>query len=91
VYTTTTTNSSSSWWEGIILKAPNYSNNRASKTNKNQKPGKLKEERNSKPQSLYTLKTYTFLLLLLQNVNTNTHSNTYTHINKTENSQQNML
>jgi hypothetical protein len=30
------------------------------KTNTNQKPGKLKEERNSKPQSLYTLKTYTF-------------------------------
>jgi len=31
-----------------------------------------------------------FLLLLLQNVKTNTHSNTYTHINRTEISQQNM-
>jgi competence protein ComGC len=57
------------------------------KTNTNQKPGKLKEERNSKPQSRYTLKTYTFflLLLLLQNVNTNTHSNTYTHIKQNRN------
>jgi hypothetical protein len=68
VYTTTTTSSSSSsssCWEGIILKTPNYSNNRASKQIQTKKPGKLKEERNSKPQSLYTLKTYTFFFFFL--------------------------
>jgi hypothetical protein len=57
----------------------------------NNKPKTWQAQRGKKFKTSISLHTEDLhFLLLLQNVNTNTHSNTYKHINKTENSQQNM-
>ncbi len=64
------------------------------KTNTNKKTWQAQRGKKFKTSiSLHTEDLHFLLLLLiliLQNVNTNTHSNTYTHIDKTENSLQNM-